>query len=180
MFAKSSNVEPVLIGWVGWGPPWCLGGLVPPLITRGGAASHSATCSTCSTDHLRCLLISWDSANPIIWLDPDAPTGVGSKWRMARLAALWVVNSFDDDDDKAGSKAAFLPLSIQHCCCYWGTATSVMAWHGMAWHGKSWVLKMVTWRFVEMQLPVEVSLSNTYFSLEMVTVVAMQLEKTQT
>ena len=26
---------------------------------------------------------------------------------------------------------------------------------------------MVTWRFVEMQLPVEVSLSNTYFSLKL-------------
>lgn len=52
---------------------------VPPLITRGGAASHSATCppSTCSTDHLRrrLLIIS----DLIIWLDPDAPTAVGSK-----------------------------------------------------------------------------------------------------
>ena len=91
---------------------------VPPLITRGGAASHSATCppSTCSTDHLRrrLLIIS----DLIIWLDPDAPTAVGSKWRMARLAALWVVNRFGDD----GSMVAFLQLSIQH----WGSGTAAV------------------------------------------------------
>ena len=122
-FANSLNVEPVLIGWVARG----LGGWVPPLITRGGAGAPILPpvypLPAHFSDHLHRLLISWDLVNPIIWVDPDTPTAVGSKWPMARLAALWVVNSFDDDDE--GSKTcifAIIDSTLLLGSCWW--------WHG--------------------------------------------------